>query len=119
MTVCAALAYSIAGAGNSVLTAAVNGLLWAGVVMTSFPRAMLIMSGSFGLWRAQLISNALFAAGVAAVVLTLLGGFTWMSDGFLAPDGAFSRFLMPLVGLLWVVVVSRVLSRVPATRSGW
>jgi hypothetical protein len=35
---------------------------------------------TFGLWRAALISNALFAAGVAAVVLVLLGGTTWLSD---------------------------------------
>jgi hypothetical protein len=32
---------------------------------------MLIMSSAFGLWRAGLISNALFAAGVATVVLVL------------------------------------------------
>jgi hypothetical protein len=119
MTVGAALAYSIAGAGNSGLTSALNDFLWAGVVMTSFPRAMLIMSGSFGLWRARLISNRLFGAGVAAVVLALLGGFTWMSDGFLAPDGAYSRFISPLIGLVWVVVVSRVVTRAPATRVGW
>jgi hypothetical protein len=46
-------------------------------VLTSFPRAMLIMAAAFGLWRARLISNALFAAGVAAVVLVLLCGTTW------------------------------------------
>src|SRR5262249_47847673 len=111
MTVGAALAFSIAGAGNSGLTSALNDFLWAGVVMTAFPRAMLIMSGSFGLWRAGLISNRLFTAGVAAVVLSLLGGFTWMRDGFLAPDGAYARFFLPLLGLVWVVVVSRVLTR--------
>ena len=119
ITVVAALAYSIAGVGNSAVTSALNDFLWAGVVMTSFPRAMLIMSGSFGLWRSGLISNRLFTAGVAAVVLALLGGFTWMSDGFLAPDGAYSRFISPLIGLVWVVVVTRVLTRTPATRSGW
>ena len=81
---------------------------------------MLIMAGSFGLWRAALISNALFAAGVAAVVLVLLGGTTWLSGGFWAPDGAYSRFLSPLSASWWSVVVSRVLlSRIPATRSGW
>jgi len=35
----------------------------AGFELTSFPRAMLIMSAAFGLWRARLISNALFAGG--------------------------------------------------------
>jgi hypothetical protein len=120
ITVGAALAYSIAGSGNHTLTSGLNDLAWAGTVLTSFPRAMLIMSGAFGLWRAGLISNALFAAGVAAVVLVLLGGTTWLSGGFWAPDGAYSRFVSPIIGLVWLVVVSWVLlTRSPATRAGW
>src|SRR5713226_5254133 len=75
----AALAYSIAGSGNHMLTSGLNDFVWAGFVLTSFPRAMLIMAAAFGLWRARLISNAFFAAGVAAVVLVLLGGTTWLS----------------------------------------
>src|SRR2546430_10104509 len=55
----AALAYPIAGSGNTTLTSGLNDFAWALVVLSSFPRAMLIMSGSFGLWRAGLISNAL------------------------------------------------------------
>jgi hypothetical protein len=120
ITVGAALAYSIAGSGNPTLTSGLNDLSWALVVLTSFPRAMLIMSGVFGLWRAGLISNALFAAGVAAVVLGVLGGTTWLSAGFWAPDGAYSRFVSPLLLVLWVLVVSRVLlTRGPATRAAW
>ena len=116
----AALAYSIAGSGNDALTLGLNDFTWAGVVLTSFPRAMLIMAGTFGLWRAGLISNALFAAGVAAVVLVLLGGTTWLSGGIWAPDGAYSRFVSPIIGLVWVLVVSRVLlTKSPATRTGW
>lgn len=115
----AALAYSIAGSGNGALTSALNDFAWATVVLTSFPRAMLIMSGSFGFWRAGLISNAGFAAGVAAVVLVLAGGTTWMSDGFWAPDGIYSRLVSPVICLVWVVAVSGVLKRVPATRAGW
>ena len=82
---------------------------------------MLIMSGTFGLWRAGLISNALFVAGVAAIVLVLAGGTTWMSGGFWAPDGAYSQFVSPpIIGLVRVVVMSRVLlTRTPATRAGW
>jgi hypothetical protein len=82
VTVTAALAYSIAGAGNQSFISGLNDFAWAGVVLSSFPRAMLIMSAAFGLWRAKLISNALFAGGVAAVVLVLLGGTTWISGGF-------------------------------------
>ena len=120
ISVLAALAYSIAGSGNQMLTSGLNDFAWAGVVLTSFPRAMLIMSGAFGLWRARLISNALFAAGVGAVVLVLLGGSTWLSDGFWSPYGVYSRFVSPLIGVVWVLVVSRVLlTRSPATRAGW
>jgi hypothetical protein len=116
----AALAYSIAGSGNQTFTSGLHDLAWAGVVLTSFPRAMLIMSGAFGLWRARLISNALFAAGIAAVVLVLLGGSTWLRDGFWSPSGAYSRFVSPIIGVVWLVVVSRVLlARSPAARAGW
>ena len=116
----AALAYSKAGSGNHAVTAGLNDLAWACVVLTSFPRAMLIMAGTFGFWRAGLISNALFGAGVAALVLVLLGGTTWLSGGVWVPDGAYSRFVSPSIGLVWVLVASRVLlTRSPATRAGW
>ena len=116
----AALAYSVAGSGNAAIVSTLNDLMWAGVVLTSFPRAMLVMSSAFGFWRAGLISNTLFSAGVAVVVLVLLGGTTWVSGGFWAPDGTYSRIVSPILGLVWVVVVSRVLlSRTPATRAGW
>jgi len=120
ITVPAALAYSIAGSGGNMLTSGLNDITWALAVLTSFPRAMLIMAGVFGLWRAGLISNALFGAGVAGVVLGVLGGTTWLSGGFWAPDGAYSRFVSPTILLLWVALVSRVLlTRSPATRAGW
>ena len=120
LSVSAALAYSIAGSGNPTLTSGLNDFTWSCAVLTSFPRAMLIMAGSFGLWRARLISNALFAAGVAAVVLGVAGGTTWLSRGFWAPDGAYSRFVWPIIGLAWVLVVSRILlTRSPATRAAW
>jgi hypothetical protein len=115
----AALAYSIAGSGNEALTSGLNDLIWALFVLSSFPRAMLVMSSAFGLWRAKLISNSLYAAGVAVVVLGVLGGTTWISGGFWAPDGVYSRLVWPILSLVWVVVLSRVLSRSPSTRSGW
>jgi hypothetical protein len=58
-TVSAGLAYSIAGSGNPALLGALNDITWAGVVLSSFPRAMLTTSAAFGLWRAGLISNGL------------------------------------------------------------
>jgi hypothetical protein len=120
LTVVAALAYSIAGSGNPSLTSGLNDFAWASIVLSSFPRAMLIMAGTFGLWRAVLISNALFAAGVAAVVLVLLGGTTWLSGGFWAPDGVYSRFVSPAIGLVWITVASWILlNRSPPSRAGW
>jgi multisubunit Na+/H+ antiporter MnhB subunit len=81
---------------------------------------MLVMSGSFGLWRAGLISNRAFAAGVTAVVLVLMGALTWMRHGFLAPDGGYSRFVSPIIGLVWIALVSRfLLTRSPARRAAW
>src|SRR6476661_8169563 len=114
------LAWSVAPSGNGAIASALNDFAWVLMVLISFPRAMLIMSGVFGLWRAGLISNALFAVGVVAVVLGVLGGTTWLSGGFWAPDGGYSRFISPLLLLLWVLVVSRVLlARSPATRAAW
>src|SRR4029077_4861501 len=116
----AALAYSIAGAGNNAFTSGLNDFAWAGIVLSSLPRAMVVMTAAVVLWRAKLISNALFTVGVAAVVLVLLGGTTWVSGGFWAPDGAYSRFVSPATGLVWGMVVSGVLlTRSPATRAGW
>jgi hypothetical protein len=115
-TLNAALAYSIAGSGNDSLTSGLNDLAWVLGVMASFPIAMLIMAGSFGLWRARIISNALFGAGVAAVVLLVLRGTTWASDGFWAPDGAYSRYIAPIIALAWIAVFSGLLSvRGPST----
>jgi hypothetical protein len=119
ITVVAGLAYSIAASGNQTLTSGLNDMAWAGLVLSSFPRAMLIMAAAFGLWRARLISNALFAAGVAAVVLVLLGGTTWLSAGFWAPDGGYSRLVSPAIGVVWGLVVSGILLTRPASRAGW
>ena len=67
------------------------------------------MAGTFGLWRAGIISKMLFLAGVAAILLVLAGGTTWASDGFWAPDGAYSRFISPIIALVWVTVISALL----------
>ena len=115
MTVDAALAYKIAGSGNHTLTSGLNDVAWACIVMSSFPRAMFIMAGTFGLWRAGMISNALFGVGVAALVLVLLGGTTWATNGIWAPDGVYSRFISPIIGIAWIVVISGVLLKSSST----
>ncbi len=114
-----AVTYSITGSGNSTLIPALKKFEWASDVMTSFPRAMFIMAGSFGLWRAGLISNKIFAAGVTAVVLVLLGGTTWSNEGIWSPDGAYSRFVSPVIGLVWVTGINQVLTKSPASRAAW
>jgi hypothetical protein len=101
-----ALAYSIAGSGSNQITSGLNDLSWILTIVASFPGAMLIMSGSFGLWRAGIISSAAFSAGVAAMVLVLLRATTWAGDGFWAPDGAYTRFISTIVALAWIAVVS-------------
>ena len=116
----AGLAYTIDASGNHTELSGLNAVVWAVFVLSSFVRAMLIMSAAFGLWRSGLISSAMFAVGVAAVVLTVLCGATWASGGFFAPDGTYSRFISPLIGLLWAAFVSWVLlSRSPQARTGW
>lgn len=117
LTVVAVLA--LAGAGMDTLTSTLNDVVWVSLVSSSFPRAMLIMAGSFGLWRAGTISNAMFGVFVAAVVLVLLGGTTWMSGGLWSPDGIYSRFVSPMIGVLWLLAVSRILLASPATRNAW
>ncbi len=109
LTVDAVLAYSIAGTGNDALVSGLNDLIWVAGSLAAFPTAMLVMSGSFGLWRAGLISNAMFGAGVTTMVLVLARTTTWASDGFWAPDGAYAQYVAPIVVGLWIVAFSRVI----------
>jgi hypothetical protein len=115
-TVNLTLAYSIAGSGNDQVTAGLNDLSWILAIVASFPAAMLVMSGSFGLWRAGFISTAPFLAGVTVMVLVLLRATTWASDGFWAADGAYTQYISTIVALAWIAVVSGFLyMRSPAT----
>jgi hypothetical protein len=64
-----------------------DALSWVVAAIAWFPVAMLVMAGSFGLWRAGIFSNASFGAGVTAMVLILLGTTTWAGNGIWAADG--------------------------------
>jgi len=56
----------------------------------------------------------------ATGVATGLSLATWLSGGFWAPDGAYSRFVSPIIGAVWVLLVSRVLlTQRQITSSGW
>lgn len=112
----AALASSVAVPGNEQVASAVNDLSWVLKDFAWFPVAMLIMAGSFGLWRAGIFSNAAFGAGVTAMVLVLLGVTTLASDGFWAVDGGYSRFVPTLAMLVWIAAVSAFLMRPSPSR---
>jgi hypothetical protein len=115
LTISAALAYSIAGPGNAALASGLNDLVWVFLVLSGFPTGMLIMSGSFGLWRAGMLSTRGFALGVTAMVLVLLRTTTWAGDGFWAPDGAYAQYIATIVMAIWVLGISGVLLRRPST----
>jgi hypothetical protein len=101
----AGLAFSIADLGHLQVTSGLSDLAFAPTVISCFPAAMFVMSGAFGLSRAGIISKRFFSAGVAAVVLVLLGGTTWASDGFWAPDGAYA-LISQIVLFAWIAVLS-------------
>jgi hypothetical protein len=63
VTLRTALAISIAGSGSPEVTSGLNDLAWSLSVIVSFSAAMLVMAGSFGLWRTGMISKAAFAEG--------------------------------------------------------
>jgi hypothetical protein len=98
--------------GNDMFVASLHRVISGMVVMSSFPRAMLTMAPTFGLWRANLLSNRMFYLGVMAVVLTLLGGLAWAGTGFWAPDGAYVRWITPIIGAVWTLVLTGVVSKV-------
>lgn len=104
-------AYTISS-GNDMFYATLHRVVSGMVVMSAFPRAMLMMAPTFGLWRARLISNPVFYAGVAAVVVTLVGGLAWAGNGFWAPDGAYVRWVTPIVGTVWALVLGGIVSSI-------
>ena len=117
MAVRAALAFSIAGSGHPEITSALADFGFVLTVVLAFPAAMFVMSGAFGLQQAGVISSRFFAVGVTAVVLVLLGGTTWASDGFWAPDGAYS-VISQVIAFVWFAVLSGFLyMRSPSTVS--
>src|SRR5262249_1744713 len=104
---------------NDVLVSGLAGLGSAAWVLSSFPRAMIVMAGSFGFWRAGFISSNQFKVAVGLVILGGLGGTTWFADGFWAANGLFCWVILPASELVWIVAANRVLKRAPSTRTGF
>jgi hypothetical protein len=49
------------------------------------------------------------------VVLGVAGGTMWASDGTWAPDGTYARIILPIIALVWIAVLSAILtSRAPS-----
>jgi hypothetical protein len=110
ITISTGLAYSILGTGGLQLASALNDFCWALAVLTSFPAAMVLMSGTFGLWRAQIISNGTYWMIFPGWVLVVIGATTWASSGFWAPDGAYLQFITPIIFALLVTFFSGLLT---------
>jgi hypothetical protein len=110
VTIMAAVAYSILGTGGLVLASSLNDFCWALAVLTSFPAAMVLMAGTFGLWRAQIISNRTYWMIFPGWVLVVIGATTWASSGFWAPDGAYSQFITPIIFAVLVSFFSGLLT---------
>jgi hypothetical protein len=122
LLVLVALGVTIASVADTADPALVAGLTTFGSaawVLSSFPRAMFVMAGSFGFWRAQLITDRQFVVAVGLVILGVLGGTTLFADGIWSPTGALSLIILPALELVWVVAVSRVLNGAPSTRTGF
>jgi hypothetical protein len=100
-----ATTYSTGRLGHLQVTSGLADFAFALTVISCFPAAMFVMSGAFGLSRAGIISKGFFSAGVAAVVLVLLGGTTWAGDGFWAPDGAYA-LIAQIVLFAWIAALS-------------
>lgn len=116
IAVTAGLAYSIAGSGDEGVITALSDMAWIVGVTVSFPAALLIGATSIGLLGTGLVPSWFSQTGIVAAILVLLGGTTWASDGFWAPDGAYSQWITPIVALAWVAVSSGLLyTRAPAT----
>jgi hypothetical protein len=112
----AGLANTIAGNGDEGVITALSDLSWTVAVTISFPASLVIAAASIGLWRAGIIADWFGWAGIAAAIAVLLGGTTWATDGFWAPDGAYSRYVTMIVALAWTLVASVLLyMRAPAT----
>lgn len=114
LIITATLAYT-AGSMNVQLASGLNDLSWVLLLLAFFPAAMVVMSGSFGLYRAGAISKPWFLSGVSIMALLLLGTTAYAGDGFWAVDGAYARIIAPVFFLLWVAVASRFLSKQPST----
>jgi hypothetical protein len=82
-----------------------NSLAWACQVIVSWPVAALALATAVGAWRTAIFPPWLAYASIAGAVVLALGGTTWATDGFWAPDGAFS-FITVIVFLLWAIVTS-------------
>jgi hypothetical protein len=109
IAITAGLAYSIAGSGDQGVITALSDLAWIVGVAFSYPAALLIAAASIGLMGTRLVPSWFGPTGILSAILVLLAGTTYASDGFWAPDGAYSQWITPIIALGWVLVTSGLL----------
>lgn len=115
LAIVAGLAQSIAAAGDSGVSNALNTLTWNIDVASAFLLAGLITAVSVGLSRARVLPEWFTSFGLLAAVLILLRGTNWATDGLWAPDGAY-QYVAMISALAWIVLTSSLLyMRAPAT----
>jgi hypothetical protein len=119
VTIAAALAYSIAGSGNSALTSGLNDFAWAGFVLTSFPRHADNGRNVRVLARWPDLEHAV--RGRSRSRRAGLTGWHHLGERrFLDTGRRLFSLHLPAIGLVWVIAASTVLlTRSPATRAGW
>jgi hypothetical protein len=109
-----ALAHSVARTADAGVAKAIYDVSWSIQVLVSFPAAMFVLALSAGGLSAGILPRWHSWLGVVAAIAFAVGGTTWATSGFWAPDGGYTT-VTELVFLAWLLVVSVLLLRRPRT----
>jgi hypothetical protein len=107
-----ALAQGVARTADAGVAKAIYDVSWSIEVLVSFPAAMFVLVVSAGGIGAGILPRWFGWLGVVAALAFAVGGTTWASSGFWAPDGGYTT-LTELVFLAWLLAVSVLLLRRP------
>lgn len=108
----APLAVSVAEAADPEISHALNGLGLAIDNVSAFALAGGIAAASVGLARSRVLPGWYMWFGLAVAVLVVLHGTNWASEGVWSPGGGY-LYVVVASGLLWTVVTSVLLFRLP------
>ncbi len=117
MALFATLAFSVAGAGDAILTKALYDLDIGLDNLDGLAAGLFVLAAAVGLKRTASIPAWLAWAGLVVAALFFLRATTWASEGFWSPSGDYILIAI-LCGLAWLLVTSIVLFlREPAERA--